>query len=110
MNIDERAYEYISFGELNRNAWLYRGYGIHWKGKIANLNLKQKSQSFTMLVDYRDAGVFSGAASVFYGSDNPRLENGANVDMKGVFINTVGDDNRFYLKAHRVDVIPGGKN
>jgi hypothetical protein len=61
-----------------------------------------------MLVDYGEADVFSGAASVFYGGDNPRLENGVIVDLKAVFVNAVGDENRFYLKAHRVDVISGG--
>jgi hypothetical protein len=71
MNIDERDYEYLPFSELNRNAWLYRGYAIRWKGRVTNLNIRQNSQSFTMLVDYRDNDVFSGTASVFYGGDNP---------------------------------------
>ena len=87
INSDERKYDAVPIGTVSKNVWLYRGYGVDWQGRVANLKMLNASRSFTLLVDYKGKDVFSGTAGVFYGYDKPDIENGDMVRLKGVFMN-----------------------
>lgn len=90
LSADERKYENISFDELSKHPWLYRGYSLEWDGKIANLKKGKSSRSFTMLINYKDGDIFSGTASIFYDSEKPELSNGSKIRMRGIFMNLTG--------------------
>ena len=103
LTVDDRKYENISFDELVKRPWLYRGYALEWNGKIANLKKGKESRSFTMLVNYKDGDVFSGTAGVFYGSERPALSNGGKIRLRGIFINASGSV--LDIKAHEIDLL-----
>ena len=107
MDNEERSYEGISCELLARDSYLYRGYAVDWTGKVANLKMKPESQSFTLLVDYREGDIFSGTASVFYDRVSPGLENGDMIRLEGIFINTVGSDGRLTVRARHIEKSPG---
>ncbi|MCL2026031.1 MAG: tetratricopeptide repeat protein, partial [Leptospirales bacterium] len=87
INSDERKYDDISIDTLSKNVWLYKGYGVAWQGRVANLKMLDTGRSFTLLVGYSGRDVFSGTANIFYGYDKPDIENGDMVKLKGIFIN-----------------------
>jgi hypothetical protein len=101
INADEREYEEIPFEKLTAEARLHRGYAVSWTGRVANLKNVNNSRSFTMLVDYKKDS-FSGTVNVFYDDQEPRLENGDKIALKGVFINMLGNGT-LLLKAHSVE-------
>ncbi|MCL1912071.1 MAG: tetratricopeptide repeat protein [Leptospirales bacterium] len=102
INSDERKYDYVSTDTLAKNAWLYRGYGVDWQGRTANLKMVNASRSFTLLVDYTGKDVFSGTANIFYGYDKPEIENGDMVKIKGVFIN-MSENGTLFVRARIVE-------
>ena len=102
INSDERKYDNVSVDTLAKNAWLYRGYGVVWQGRVANLKMMNASRSFTLLVDYTGNDVFSGTANIFYGYNKPDIENGDMVKLNGVFIN-MSENGTLFVRARIVE-------
>jgi len=102
INSDERRYDDISIDTLSKNVWLYKGYGVDWPGRVANLKMMNTGRSFTLLVGYSDRDVFSGTANIFYEYDKPDIENGDMIKLKGVFINMSGNGILF-VRARMVE-------
>lgn len=104
-NIDERTYENISIREVAARPYLYRGYAVEWKGKVANLKERDESMTFTLMIDYHDKEVFSGIAEVFVPSEND-ISNGTIVIVRGILLEPIGQRDRLYLTAHKIKKVP----
>lgn len=100
-DVDERDYEHLSIAEVNEKPYLYRGYAVEWKGKVANLKEREESTTFTLLIDYRDREVFSGIAEVFIPSALD-IENGSIVMVRGLLLEPIGQNKTLFLTAHKI--------
>lgn len=87
--IDERQWEEIPYSEIMQKPYLYGGYSIMWKGKIANLRKKGNTSAFNLLVDYRTEAQFSGIAEIFCENCSNELKNGDLVVVKGIFFDII---------------------
>jgi tetratricopeptide (TPR) repeat protein len=102
VDMEDRVFENIPYNTLRSKLHLYRGFALNWEGKITNLKNTRSSQSFTLLIDYKNNDIFSGIADVYSATPYPDLANGDLVTLRGVFVNTMGDDQRLYVVAHDV--------
>ena len=98
-DIEERDFEKIEFKRVQKKPYLYKGVSVHWRGKIANLKRKNSSLLFNLLVDYRDSNLFSGISDVYSGQNYKNLKNGDMVNVKALFVYTLGSENRINLVA-----------
>ncbi len=103
-HVEERNFEEIPFADVKSNPNLFRGYSLRWKGKVANQVRRQDSVSFTLLVDYREKGTFSGVVEVFYEGPARGLENGSPVRVDGVLTSVMRGPERLYLVARQVEL------
>jgi len=97
---ENRTYDRLAFSTVAEKRYLYHAYSVCWTGKVANLKKMRDSVSFTLLVDYRKAGVFSGVADV-YAPGKGLLENGDMVEVDGLIMDVTGND-RPYVAARGV--------
>ncbi len=102
MDVDYRSYEKIAPGKIKKKPWLYRGFGLSFSGKVTNLKTKPGSTGFTLLLNYRKVDIFDGIAHVFLKGQNPLLENGAMVTVKGLFTGPLGSDHALSLTAREI--------
>ncbi len=103
--IEERSFEYISYEKLKSKTHLYRGAAIRWKGRIANYKKRERGAIFTLLVDYRKNDQFKGTAEIFSELENNRLKNGDMVEVRGIFISSIGKNGRIHLRARGISRI-----
>jgi tetratricopeptide (TPR) repeat protein len=104
IDIHRENFEKISPGEISQKPYLYRGYAVNWKGRVTNLKKQNNKQSFTLLIDYKSSDIFSGAADIF-SEEIYNINNGEIVEVKGIFIETIGKLNRIYLVAKDIKKI-----
>jgi hypothetical protein len=103
-NTDNREYDRPRYADVAGRRYLYHGYAVAWKGKVANMKRVNDAVSFTLLVDYRDTDVFSGTAEV-YAPEKGAIENGSLVVVSGMVMDVAGLD-RPYISARAVRRIP----
>jgi hypothetical protein len=102
VNVEDRECSTASFAEVSRNSHLYRGMILKWEGKVANLKRKDGRLQFHLLTEYRPDDVFSGIAEVYSEKDYADMENGARVEVNGLFSAAIGSEHRIYLVARSV--------
>jgi tetratricopeptide (TPR) repeat protein len=96
-NIEDRAYEKPSFLSVAEKRYLYHGYALTWKGRVANLRRTGSSDVFSLLADYRERDVFSGIADV-YSDLGVAIENGDMIEVDALVLD-VESQGRPYLTA-----------
>ncbi|MCP4138580.1 MAG: tetratricopeptide repeat protein [bacterium] len=102
MGIDERDFEEIRYKDIAGDSCLYRGAALKWTGRVANLRKKNKKMTFMLLVDYREQDTFTGVAEIYSEFQGIDMANGDMVDIKGVFINTLGSNKRIHIVAREI--------
>ena len=106
LDVDGREASGVSYGDVAKRPYLYRGMIVQWRGKTANLRRKEGKMYFNLLIEYRDNGVFSGIVDAYSQKDYEKLTNGDIVDVRAIFVNTIGGDDRVYLVVQNITV-PG---
>lgn len=102
LNIEDREYSNISYQNVLRNPYLYQGFIVKWKGRVANLKRKNGKSTFNLLTEYRKDDIFTGIADVYADKDLAKIKNGDIIEMKAFFNSTLGNDNRIYLIAKEI--------
>jgi len=105
IDLDDRKFEQIDSRKIAEKSYLYRGFAVNWKGRVANLKKKNNSKSFTILVDYRNRDIFSGVASIYSELENNDISNGDMISVRGIFINTLGRKKEMYILAREIEKI-----
>lgn len=100
--IEYKNYNPIPIEKVLQKPYLYKGSFVKWKGKIANLKSKDNKLQFNLLIDYKNDYKFSGVIDVYSANEYKNIINGDIVTLEGVFVNTVGNDNRIYLVADKI--------
>ncbi len=106
LDVDGREASGVSYGDVAKRPYLYRGMIVQWQGKTANLRRKEGKMYFNLLIEYRDNGVFSGIVDAYSQKDYEKLTNGDIVDVRAMFVNTIGGDDRVYLVVQNI-IVPG---
>jgi len=102
LNIEDREYSNISFREVLKNPYLYQGFIVKWKGRIANLKKRNGKSTFTFLTEYKKDDIFTGVADVYADREFADIKNGDIIEMKAFFNSTLGNENRIYLIAKEI--------
>jgi len=97
---DDRKFEASPYGAVSVKRYLYHGYAVSWKGRVANMKKLNDAVSFALLVDYRAPETFSGIAEV-YSPEKGAIENGSFVEVDGLLLDVSGLD-RPYISARAV--------
>ena len=100
-DVENRSFENISFKTILKKPVYYDGVAIVLKGKVSNFIRKQKSISFTLLIDYKKTESFSGIAEIFFNRPIV-LKNGNLVEVKGVFLDTFRSGYSKYVVAKEI--------
>ena len=101
-DLEYRDFETISFEKLSKKPYLYRGFSLKMKGRVANLREKNEKQFFSLLIDYLN-GNFSGVADVYSERSVTDLANGKTIELDSIFVNSLGN-NRMYLIAKKIKI------
>ncbi len=103
--IEDRVFENIPYENLKNKTHLYRGAAISWKGRIANFKKRERGAIFTLLVDYKNNDRFKGTAEIYSELKENEFKNGDMVEVRGVFISSIGKNGRIYLSARGISKI-----
>jgi len=99
---DERVYEKIPVSQTEKRPWLYRGFAVSWNGRIANLKKKNRSSTFTLLVDYHGQDRFSATVEVYTVADTGDLKNGDMALVEGILMNRISGGPSLYVVGKNV--------
>lgn len=102
---ETRIYQKVNFKKFTKKLYLYRGFGILLSGRVSNLKKSRKGTSFTLLVNYDKDDNFSGVINIYNQLDLEKIENGKRVNVKGVFVTTVGKKKNLHIVAHSVKML-----
>jgi len=102
MDVEHRSYESVAPLKLKEKSWLYRGWGIRFRGKVTNLKQTHAAGSFTLLINHRESEVFDGIADVFFKGRNATLKNGAMVTVDGLFAGPIGKTSNLSVTAQDI--------
>lgn len=105
LNIEDRKYSVISFREVSLRPYLYKGLFIKLKGRVANLKIKDNRLVLNLLIDYKKDDIFTGIIDVYSEKYLEEIKNGDMIDVEAVFIYTIGNENRMYLVAKKINKI-----
>jgi tetratricopeptide (TPR) repeat protein len=103
--IDERNFENIPYESLKSKTHLYRGAAISWKGRIANFKKRERGAIFTLLVEYKNNDQFKGTAEIYSELKDNEFKNGDMVEVRGIFISSIGKNGRIHLSARGINRI-----
>lgn len=85
----------ITFNNVNENFYQYDGCIVKWKGKISNLDIKDKKIHFSFLVGYDSGKVLEGVVPVEF-NENVKIQENQPIEVLG---RVVLRDDSFYLEA-----------
>ncbi len=97
-----RVYEKVPFGTVMESPHLYRGFGLELEGRVANLQEKPESATFTLLVNYLDEKKISGVAEVFSKGPAGGFSDGDTVRVRALFMSILKKSGRPYLVAKHI--------
>jgi hypothetical protein len=103
--IEDRVFDNIPYERLKKKSHLYRGAAIIWKGRIANFKKRERGAIFTLLVDYKNNDQFKGTAEIYSELKENKLKNGDMVEVRGIFISSIGKDGSIHLSARGISRI-----
>jgi len=97
-DLEDRTYESVPYNRISSSPYLYRGFALKIRGRIANLKLKNGRSMFSLLVDYVDKEAVSGTIDV-YADRSAAVANGDLVDIEGVVTGIIGNTKSIYVVA-----------
>ncbi len=103
--VDDRSFEDIPFGKIEKDPWLYRGAALSLTGRVANLREGEESRSFNLLVGYEKQDRFESVAEVYQDDPAREVSNGDQVRVRGIFVYFIGSGKRAYIEVRSLEPV-----
>jgi hypothetical protein len=102
-DLEDREFSDISYTEVEKSKFRYRGFAVRWKGHVGKIRERDESQVFTLRLDGPE-GMSAGEVDVYSPKKVPGLSGGTPVLLEGVIVDFIGKEKRAYVMSRNITI------